>query len=637
MNCACRNAAHRLPQRVISRSKKPTVCSSRSAETNHSEFPVGRPARERVTSRAGKNRRVNMVRSRNFSVVRCRWRLFHAWALGCALLSGCAAFHPMHGVPARYLPEEYRGTTRAGRRTIDLSLLKRTKPPVYKLDSGDVLGVYIEGVLGDRKVAPPVNITLNETAPPSFGFPIPVREDGTISLPLIGTQVVRGLSVAEVETRLKQAYTQTKEFLNPDNDRILVSLQRPRQYRVLVIRQEAPTVTQPLAMGWLNAGTMKRGTGKLVSLPADQNDVMHALAETGGLPGLDAENAIYVIRRRKSPQGWTPPKPDSPTPRAEQARKSARSQTVFRAQSPVGGAWPPADSQPSPINPQSDYRRGGHSLPFEQRQMPMFPTNGEFSENTTTTIPMARYPDARPVGVSVPPGAWNEGFPPAASTPFPRGWQPPQHGFPESVTGPWPAEGDAVTPEQFGWDMSEDNLDGRRVIRIPIRLGPGETVDLREEDIILENGDIVFIEARDTEVFYTGGLLGGGQYVLPRDYDLNVLQAIAVSQGPRAAGGAGSSRATASMGGQSALNNDVSISASHVIILRYLPDGRMVPIEIDLYTARSDVAEQVIIQPGDYILLQYTKLEAIAAFFERHLLEGALFSVAAANFNGNGN
>jgi hypothetical protein len=40
-----------------------------------------------------------------------------------------------------------------------------------------------------------------------------------------------------------------------------------------------------------------------------------------------------------------------------------------------------------------------------------------------------------------------------------------------------------------------------------------------------------------------------------------------------------------------------------------------------------------VIQPGDYILLQYTKAEAICAFFERHLLEGALFTIAAANFN----
>jgi hypothetical protein len=194
-----------------------------------------------------------------------------------------------------------------------------------------------------------------------------------------------------------------------------------------------------------------------------------------------------------------------------------------------------------------------------------------------------------------------------------------------------------MTPEEFGWDLNDGGLDGRRIVKIPVRLGPGETVDLTEQDIILEDGDIVFIESRDTEVFYTGGLLGGGQFTLPRDYDLNVLQAIAVSQGQQSGSGGGGSRGTSSQGGPSALNNDVSISASSVVILRYLPDGRMIPIEVDLYQARTNIAEQVIIQPGDYILLQYTKLEACAAFVERHLLEGALFGLAASQFNSNGN
>ena len=43
------------------------------------------------------------------------------------------------------------------------------------------------------------------------------------------------------------------------------------------------------------------------------------------------------------------------------------------------------------------------------------------------------------------------------------------------------------------------------------------------------------------------------------------------------------------------------------------------------------MSERIAIQPGDYILLQYTPLEAIAAFFERHLLEGALFGLATQN------
>ena len=173
--------------------------------------------------------------------------------------------------------------------------------------------------------------------------------------------------------------------------------------------------------------------------------------------------------------------------------------------------------------------------------------------------------------------------------------------------------------------MNDLGLEGRHVIRVPIRLGPGETADIREEDIILQDGDIVFIESRDTEVFFTGGLLGGGQFTLPRDYDLDILQALSLAT---SRGGSGGAR---TVGGVSALNNDVSISPSTVIVLRKLPDGGEVPIKVDLYRARTDLSERIVIQPGDFILLQYTPLEAIAAFVERHLLEGALFALASQN------
>ncbi len=50
----------------------------------------------------------------------------------------------------------------------------------------------------------------------------------------------------------------------------------------------------------------------------------------------------------------------------------------------------------------------------------------------------------------------------------------------------------------------------------------------REDDVRLKDGDIVYIESRETEVFYTGGLLQGGEFPLPRDYDLDVLGAMAL-------------------------------------------------------------------------------------------------------------
>ena len=180
--------------------------------------------------------------------------------------------------------------------------------------------------------------------------------------------------------------------------------------------------------------------------------------------------------------------------------------------------------------------------------------------------------------------------------------------------------------------INDSTMQRPGIVKIPIRLSPGEQVNLTREDIILHDGDVVFIESRDTEIFYTGGLLGGGQYTLPRDYDLDILGAISIAQG-----GNNSSNGK-STGGPSALNQDVTISASNAIILRQLPNGTQLPIKVDLYQAVRDPSQRVLIQPGDYIILQYTKSEAIAAFIERHLLEGALFGLAASNLqNGGGN
>ena len=43
-------------------------------------------------------------------------------------------------------------------------------------------------------------------------------------------------------------------------------------------------------------GQTKRGTGYVLNLPAYENDVLNALARTGGLPGLDAENEVRIER-----------------------------------------------------------------------------------------------------------------------------------------------------------------------------------------------------------------------------------------------------------------------------------------------------------------------------------------------------
>ena len=179
--------------------------------------------------------------------------------------------------------------------------------------------------------------------------------------------------------------------------------------------------------------------------------------------------------------------------------------------------------------------------------------------------------------------------------------------------------------------FGDPTLANQNVTKIPVRLAPGEQLQFTERDILLEDGDIVFIESRDTEIFYTGGLLGGGQYTLPRDYDLDVLGAIAIAQAGRA-----QTSVNRGAGGVTALNQDVSVSASQAVILRQMPNGTQVPIQIDLYRAVRHPEERVLMQPGDYLVLQYTPLEACGAFVERHLLEGALLGVASQSLRSGG-
>ncbi len=595
------------------------------------------------------------------------WMLCVA-ALLLPVVTGCAAFRPVKGVPARYVPDEFRGGTRSGKRTIDLKLLQQQLPPnhLHRVDSGDLLSIYVEGVLGRRDQPPPTNFPQqqNSDVPPSVGYSVPVRDDGTISLPLVGNVEVRGLTLAEVEQRLRNAYMVKKQFLQPDAERVMVFLQKPRTYRVLVIRQEASSDVSVGAQGQLNIGALKRGTGKVVNLPVYKNDVLNALAETGGLPGLDAENALYIIRSRGGigvPQ-W------SPYSTSTRDSKPA----VVRAQSP---GWGPPSAA---VDPQGDYRRvGGPGWSPPASSVAAAPSAGGFGgpglnpmPDPIAAPPMAQGNWSAPQPMITPPSPWNgTAMPPGPGNGFSAPtWPPAVPAMTPSQGNPLPPPAPMVhsptpdfappaavpptyasppmmppAPIQQGFESGVfphhtldvgETLDGRRIVRIPIRLGPNEHADIRPEDVILEEGDILFIESRDTEVFYTGGLLGGGQYSLPRDYDLDVLGAIAVASGQRAGGGGGGSQATSSIGGQSALNGDVSISASQVIVLRPLPDGSQIPIHVDLYQALRDPSERTVIQPGDYILLQYTPLEAVGAFIERHLLAGALFSLASTQATG---
>ncbi len=224
---------------------------------------------------------------------------------GCASLTNPAA----NGIPVRILPEELLAESKEDFEPLPLTLLRQSPPDQYLLEPGDTLGIYIEGILGNEETPPPVNIPDSTEEPPSIGYPFPIRQDGTISLPYVGKLKIakpalsENITVEEAEEKVVDAYRK-KDILRVEDKRILVSLLRPRYVRVLVMREDSsqPSVslqsTSLVGLGSSSAsiGGGRNSVGQILELPAHQNDVLNALARTGGVPGLDSTQEIIIQR-----------------------------------------------------------------------------------------------------------------------------------------------------------------------------------------------------------------------------------------------------------------------------------------------------------------------------------------------------
>src|SRR5262249_16939193 len=136
------------------------------------------------------------------------------------------------------------GPSKAHLQTVPLNLLSQPQPDVHRLGSGDVLGIYIEGFLGERTLGIPVHMTPFVQARDQFrlmpgaGYPVPVMEDGKIALASVPKLTVEGMTLAEAREAIRNLYV-SKELLRADNERIVVTLLQPRLTQVLVFRQEA--------------------------------------------------------------------------------------------------------------------------------------------------------------------------------------------------------------------------------------------------------------------------------------------------------------------------------------------------------------------------------------------------------------
>jgi hypothetical protein len=332
---------------------------------------------------------------------------------------------------------------------------------------------------------------------------VPIREDGTVALPLVDPIKLSGLTLTQATMAIRRAYTIDRKILPEGKDRILVTLQRKRKFKVLVVREEAGNNSNIQTgggnVGGLGLGLSKRGTGAVIALDAYENDLLHAMSATGGMPGLDAENEVLIFRG-------------------------------------TGMDAAVRDRLLADLN-------AGRDPCTDVQQLP----------------------------------------------------------------------------------------DDVNIVRIPLRFFPDEVPDFTEDDIILQTGDIVFVQSRDREVYYTAGALRGGAQQLPRDYDLDVLGAIALAQGNIGYGGVSSQSGIGGTGGGGGGQN-VGLPPTRAIILRKLPGHRQISIKVDLCKALSNPAERILIQPEDVIVVQYTLLEELGNIGLRLVQFNFLFS----GFSGNG-
>ena len=358
----------------------------------------------------------------------------------------------------------------------------------YRLAAGDVLGVFVEGVVGEIDSTPPVQYPQAESdLPPSIGFPTVVLEDGTLSLPVIGSISVQGLRIEQAEQAVKRAYRGGEKPIVAANNRIIVTLARKRTIEVTVIRQDAISSRPINFRGGVTDRSDSSARGDRLQLSEGDNNLLTALIETGGIPGLNAKPYVRVSRKTAS-AAIRSKRSTSPTVRTRSARGSHFPRTV-----------------------RTEGRRSATSYSRDSLR---------------------------------------------SHTSFYRGFHAPQ----------------------------------RTEFFIPLE----QQSAARLKNVTLTDGDIVQISARPTEVYYTGGLLRGGEFALPRDKRLDVLEAISI--------------AGSTVGGNAGIVAG-SVPPTELLVVRKLPGGAQRTFRVDLNRALVDVRQRPEVAAGDTLILRYKPVE----------------------------
>ena len=242
--------------------------------------------------------------------IRASWMLV---LVATPWLAGCKCFHTAcDAVPASRLPRHLRGPSRAALVPIDFTVLRQHPPKSYLLAPGDTIGVYIQDIIPMNREEPPVTFPPNQQMvrehfpstglvyAPAVGLPFIVQEHGEIVLPLVPDIQVQGLTMEQASEKIRSVYTDAK-ILQSGRERIMLTLMKPRIQRVMVLRDDTMNNSN-MFMRKEDAVFARRGSADVIDLIAYENDVLHALIATGGLPGVDGRTDVWILRSRETTQ-----------------------------------------------------------------------------------------------------------------------------------------------------------------------------------------------------------------------------------------------------------------------------------------------------------------------------------------------
>jgi protein involved in polysaccharide export with SLBB domain len=389
-----------------------------------------------------------------------------------------------------------------------------------------------------------LEVTISDLVGENQFYPLPVRvlEDGSIRLPLTGAVTVAGLTFPEAEQIIFATYSSQGLLKKP---LVTVSLKDTRKVRVFVL-------------GAVN----KPGQ---YELNADDSDLLSALVTAGGLTN-DANPVIEVRRRMQADRNASAGRPmeRADTPPAREAMVTPVRRAVYvdtaSATSPVVSSPYITVHYPPPASPPSIELEAGSSK---------------------ATLSFAAMDDGTPEIVS--PASYSSAKAPLASPadlPVEEPLQKPARG--------WAPHGAPIAPPAF--------VNTNQVIHLDLTNESAKQKLAR--GFYLQNGDTITIEDRKTKPIYVVGMVNKpGEYPMPVDRDIRVLEAIGVAGGV-----------------------DRASLPNKALVIRQRPDGSgVVTVRIDLDKAKRDNAENIRLTQGDTVSVEETP-----ASFARGLLRNAI-------------